>query len=284
MQEATPIVVSASRRTDLPCFYISFLEEVLETGHADVRSPHGKTYAVDLRPENVHTLVFWSKNYRHFLGIDAPIRRYLKRYAQLFFQMSITGLSGECMEAGSPCVADALRQIPEIVALAGSPDRVTLRFDPIVFWREGCAVRSNISCFEEIASQAVAHGVKRIVTSFAQWYGKSVQRATACRLDYIDPPFDEKISLARELGVSAAKLGAHLSICSQHMIAKASGLQASSCIDGRLLAALHPQKLPLNPQKDPGQRPDCLCCRSRDIGSYSQVCSNRCVYCYAATS
>jgi len=278
------VVVSASRRTDLPNFHLEYLEAALESGRAAVQGHYGNSYAVDLTPESVHTIVFWSKDYHRFLAPKARICSLLRRYSHLHFHLTITGLSQPDVEPGSPPFRDAIAQLPRLAELAGSPDRVTVRFDPVVFWTGGGTVHSNHPLFEDIAALVARHEVRRLVTSFAQWYGKSIRRARARGFPFVDPPSDEKASIAREMAQAAARAGACLSICAQKDIAEASGVPLSSCIDGALLSSLHPRHLVADLRKDPGQRPDCLCTRSKDIGSYSQVCPSRCVYCYASTA
>ncbi|MEW6368857.1 MAG: DUF1848 family protein [Acidobacteriota bacterium] len=281
IEPAPRAIISASRRTDLPCCYPEYIEEALSARSACVTGYYGNSYVVDLHPDAVHTVVFWSKNYENFLGPRRRLRTLLDQYRHLHFLFSVTGLGGTRLEENSPGWRAALKQIPALAELSGSPERVTLRFDPILFWKEGAVERSNVGFFAEIADDAARCGVRRVLTSFTQWYGKSVRRASKHGVEYIDPPMEQKVAVARELSEGAARLGLELFICSQRAIAGAAGVRAAACIDAQLLSRLHPDGLLADTRKDPGQRADCGCSRSRDIGSYTQACANRCVYCYA---
>jgi hypothetical protein len=277
-------VISASRRTDLVAFFPGWLARALRERSVRVLGPRGGIRSVDLRPESVHTFVLWSKNFSNLLRNEAGLRDLLGTYGQLYFHYTVTGLGGTGVEPGAPETGEALGQLPALVALAGNPRRVSLRFDPILFWREGGTVRSNIGLFEETARTAAACGVRDIRVSFAQWYRKARKRASARRFDFIDPPEAEKRTLAAGLAGIARSLGLNLYACCQPVLAGVDGVRPSSCIDGRLLQELHPLQEPASRKKDASQRARCLCTGSLDIGSYAQLCPHACVYCYANPS
>jgi hypothetical protein len=274
-------VISASRRTDLVAFFPSWLAGALEERSVRVLGPRGGTRLIDLRPESVHTFVLWSKNFSNLLRNEGGLRDLLRAYGQLYFHFTVTGLGGTDVEPGAPDPGEALAQLPALVSLAGNPLRVSLRFDPILFWRERGAVRSNIGLFGEAARAAAACGVRDIRVSFAQWYRKARKRASARRFDFIDPPEDEKRTLAAGLAGVTRPLGLNLQACCQPFLAGGDGVRPSSCIDGRLLGELHPLREPASSKKDASQRAGCLCTESLDIGSYAQRCPHGCVYCYA---
>lgn len=275
------IVISASRRTDLTAFFPEALAADLREERARVLAPRGKTCEVDLRPENVQTIVLWSKNFTNLIQDRFGLRGLLAKYEQAYFHFTITGLGGTCIEPGCPRPDEALAQIPGIVRIAGSPERVSIRFDPVLFWREGGAVRTNLDFFERLAPAAASAGIRAIRFSFAQWYGKARARALRHGFDFVDPGEAEKRSLAVDLGRAGASRGLDLWACSQGFLTGVPGIGPSSCIDGRRLGELHPRREPASSKKDRTQRPDCLCTESRDIGSYSQACPHGCVYCYA---
>ncbi|HYA48966.1 MAG TPA: DUF1848 family protein [Burkholderiales bacterium] len=274
-------VISASRRSDLVAFFPDWLAAALRERRARVLGPRRRVVDVDLDPRSVHTLVLWSKDFGNFLRNRAGLRDLLAAYDQLYFHFTVTGLGGTPLEPGAPSPAEGLAQLAPLVGAAGRPERVSLRFDPAVFWREGETVRSNLAFFRRAADAAARCGVRDIRTSFAQWYPKARKRAAARGFDLVDPPDEEKRERAAALAAEAGRRGLSLWACAQPPLASVPGLSASACIDGALLQRLHPAGEPASHRKDPSQRPGCLCTESRDIGSYTQTCPHGCVYCYA---
>jgi hypothetical protein len=273
-------VISASRRTDLVAFFPDWLAAAVANGSVEVRGPRGRTRVVDLRPESVHTIVLWSKDFSNLIGNRHGLRKALERYGQRTALFTITGLGGTRIEPGVPSPAAALAQLPGIVAVAGDPRRVSIRFDPIFTWREGSLVRSNLAFFETVAEKAADQGIRDIRFSFAQGYRRAVRRTRAKGIDFVDPEPEQKIESASRLAEIAREHGLRLFTCCQPFLAGPAILR-SACIDGRLLTALHPRGERASMTKDQSQRPDCGCTRSVDIGSYEQTCPHGCVYCYA---
>lgn len=274
-------VISASRRTDLVAFFPGWLAAALKARSALVAGPRGGVRRIDLRPESVHTVVLWSKNFGNVLRNEAGLRDLLTEFSQLYLHFTVTGLGGTPVEPGAPEPDEALGQLPALVALAGRPRRVSLRFDPILFWREGGRVRSNLGFFEKVAGAAAACGIRDIRMSFAQWYRKARRRASVRGLDILDPSDEEKKTHAVALASEARARGLNLWACCQPFLESVEGIRPSACIDGRLLGELHPCREPVSGAKDRSQRAGCLCTESLDIGSYAQTCPHGCLYCYA---
>jgi len=274
-------VVSASRRTDLLAFFPEWLSGVLRKGKADVLGPSGRTYSVDLNPESVHTFVLWSKNFQNLITNRFGLERLLAKYEQIYCHFTITGLGGTFIERGVPTADEALDQLEPLIRISGHPERVTIRFDPVVFWNEKGAVRTNLGFLEKMAPRLRGLGIKHIRFSFAQWYRKAKRRAEKHEFVFLDYPEEEMRRAALTLAGVALKYGLNLDACSQSFLSDIEGIQPSSCIDGRLLQRLHPQNAPVSFTKDKSQRKDCRCTESVDIGSYTQSCPHACLYCYA---
>jgi len=274
-------VVSASRRTDLVAFFPGWLAEVLEREEARVCGPSGRVYPADLRPASVHTIVLWSKDFSNLTKNQHGLRNLLEKYDQTYFLFTITGLGGSFIERGVPPPAAALSQLPTLIEIAESAKRVSVRFDPVVYWKDGDRLKTNLEFFEEVAEHTGRLGIEDIRMSFTQWYGKALRRARKSGFSYVDPAQDEKVQAASELAVIAARRRLRLYACSQIFLTRVPGIRASSCIDGRLLQELHPRKDPVSLAKDKSQRPECGCTESIDIGSYTQSCPHSCLYCYA---
>jgi DNA repair photolyase len=205
----------------------------------------------------------------------------LAAYGQLYLHFTVTGLGRTPVEPGVPDYRAALAQLPALIALAGDPLRVSVRFDPILFWKEDCRIRSNVDLFSEVAEASAAAGVRDIRVSFAQWYGKAARRAVARGFAFSVPSEEEQRTHTLELAAISAARGLVLHACCQPLLSGIPGIRPSDCIDGALLESLHPRLEPISRRKDPSQRESCLCTESKDIGSYTQRCPHACVYCYA---
>jgi len=270
-------VISASRRTDLPLGYPGWLARAIHQGGVRVKPPWGgQEKVVSLRPEDVHTFVLWSKDYSRLLANRGGLREALAVYDHIFCHFTVTGLGGTPLEPGVPPWKEAMEQLSPLIRFVGHPRRVTVRFDPIIHWRED-GVRSNLPYAEEIFKECARQGLKDLRISFATLYSKVLKRPG---WSWHDPPLEERLKIAGTLVDMGRSLGLTIYACSDHTLEPVGALP-SSCIDGRLLSELHPKGLPANTEKDRGQRKECGCTVSVDIGSYSQRCPGGCVYCYA---
>lgn len=277
-------IISASRRTDLVAYYPGWLARALAEEKALVLGPgRKKAQLVDLSPNSVHTLVLWSKNFRPLLENQYGLADLLRKYDQVYLHFTITGLGASFLEKMVPPPEQALEQLAPLVELAGSPERISVRFDPIIFWFEGNKrkLRTNFYFFEQLADRMNRLGLRTVRFSFVQWYRKARDRASRVKLNYYDPPDEEKARLVREMTEMAKHFQLELWSCSQKNIVSLTGVRPSACIDGARLSALHPNREPASLIKDKTQRPDCFCTESVDIGSYTQSCPSACLYCYA---
>lgn len=281
MERVRKRIISASRRTDLVAYFPDWLSDVLRKETALVKGPRGRPYTVRLSPEEVHTIVLWSKNFSNLIRDHARLRKHLSKYDQIYLHFTISGLGGTNIEPGAPSADQAFSQLGELVSLVKNPRRISVRFDPVVFWEEKGKRCSNIAFFKTLAPIISRTGIRDVRFSFAQWYGKAARRARQRGFPFVDPPDDIKREEAAALAETAAANDLSLYSCCQPLLESLEGIQPSSCIEGSKLQALHPGREPALKGKDPGQRRDCRCTISTDIGSYTQVCSHSCVYCYA---
>ncbi|MFC2166659.1 DUF1848 family protein [Acidobacteriota bacterium] len=275
-------VVSASRRTDLVAFFPAELAGMLEEQKASVYGPAGHTYSVDLDPQNVHSIVLWSKNFDNLISNRFRLKERLEKYDLLYCHFTITGLGGSFLEKGVPSQDETLRQLDSLIEIVGQPEKISVRFDPIVFWRTRKGeMKTNLDFFETLAPSLAAKGIRIIRFSFAQWYNKAKRRAVKAGFTYVDPSVEEKKNAAAGLVSIAKNWNLLLCSCSQKFLTEVPGINPSSCIDGTLLSSLHPQKEKTSIKKDRTQRSECGCTESVDIGSYAQSCPHSCLYCYA---
>lgn len=274
-------IISASRRTDLVAHFPEWLSTAIKDEKTRVYGPSGNIYFVDLSPQAVHTFVLWSKNFANLIENQSHLRDAFQKYDQLCLHFTITGLGGTFIESGVPGTSMALSQLDPLIEIVGIPERISLRFDPVVYWKKGEKVKTNLHFFEKLAPELSTRGIKDIRISFAQWYAKAKRRAAKHQFIYVDPPQEEKKETARALVQVAQDWNLQLYSCSQDFLSEVPGIRPSSCIDGARLQTLHPKRELASRRKDRSQRAECRCTESVDIGSYTQSCPNSCLYCYA---
>lgn len=224
---------------------------------------------MDLRPDQVHTIVFWSKDFSRLLRDSKRWKDY-----RLYFQFTLN----HCLDL-EPNVPPLTERLDQMRRMAGEwgPERINWRFDPIVFWAGG--KRNNLGDFERIAEVAVSCEIKRCTFSFMTEYPKVKSRGKLLGFDWHDPPLAKKIEIASHIARRLAEYGIVLYACCNPELIGVEGIQPGRCVDGQLLAELAGE--PTDTRKDPTQRESCGCSRSVEIGSYWMVCPHSCVYCYA---
>ena len=275
-----PQVISCSRRTDVPRCYPGWLELALASGSVSFQSPRGSVRRVSLAPEDVHSLVLWSKDYRPLLRRRPLVKMLLG--LNCYFHFTITGLGQSVLEPEIPAWEDALTTLERLAGLFGE-ERVNWRFDPVVHWRDGSGSHSNLPLFARIAERVVATGVTTCTFSLVQPYRKSGRRARKAGLELREPRPEADVAVAAKLARLSAARGIRLSSCAAPEWQEVKGISRGRCVDAGLLGALRPDGLRGSQAKDSAQRQNCGCSRSVDIGSYSQRCgAAQCVYCYAS--
>ncbi|MCP4114142.1 MAG: DUF1848 domain-containing protein [Desulfobacteraceae bacterium] len=284
-------VISASRRTDIPAFYLEWFMAGIDAGSFEVTNPYnGVKRRVEATPDTVHTIVFWSKNYRPFL--EAGAGRVLKKMGfHLFFNFTVNSGSS-LLEPGVPGLDDRLDQLERLSREFG-PETVSWRFDPICFFRTGRGrVENNLGDFTRIAQWAGQCGIQRCITSFVDDYAKIRTRLERLRKDghpavaLVDPGMEKKREILLRMEKVLDTSGIRLHTCCERplfaTLPETSGIRESACIPGKLLAKLfggHPVQA-----RDYGQRSKqgCSCTQSVDIGSYGiHPCYHNCLFCYA---
>ena len=285
-------ILSASRRTDIPGWYTPWFLDRIEKGFFVVTNPFNRqSRTVHAGRQDIHTIVFWSKNYGPFLDLNAHEVLASKSF-HLFFNFTINTPLKD-LEPGLPKLCERLDQVRRI-AVDTSPEQVAWRFDPICFYEKGGRAYDNLGAFEYIAGQLSHMGVKRCVTSFYDPYKKVAARIKRMTgpgepmLKFIDPGMARKIKIIRNMSHCLDKLGMELFLCCEKELMEKGGLHEyaapNACINGHLYKTLFGG----NPETrgDYGQRrkQGCQCTKSFDIGSYDDhPCFHNCLFCYART-
>ena len=280
------IVISASRRTDIPAFYMDWFFKQLNQGFFEVENPFNhQIRRVPATSETVHTIVFWSKNFGPFLKHNCGERVRALGY-HLFFNFSINS-TDRLLEPKVPALSERLLQLAALSRRFG-PECITWRFDPICFYRVNQGpLRDNLSDFTTISKTAAACGINRCVTSFIDCYGKVRRRAQKQSNIMFEEIFlEKKVKLIQKMAKQLQQVKISLKSCCEKEIVEAVDdekvLTATSCIPNDLLMKLFSGKLSL--KKDSGQRvkAGCGCRVSIDIGSYGfHPCYHDCLFCYA---
>jgi len=268
------MIISASRRTDIPAFYSEWLLNRLRQGFVLVRNPFNplQVARVSLDPGDVDCLVFWTKNPMPLLPRLAEIDRLGHR---VLFQFTLTACD-RSLERHVPARAERLAAFRALAERIG-PERVLWRFDPILFTPD----QGSEELLREFADLAGhLHPFTRQCTiSFVSLYAKCRRNLQGMTL--LTPDERAKIDFVRRLAEIAAANGLRLRACCDPFLQERCGIEAARCIDDRLLTTILGQ--PVRSGKDKGQRPGCGCAVSVDIGAYN-TCPHGCRYCYANVS
>ncbi len=279
-------VISASRRTDIPAFYMDWFMAGIRRGFFEVINPYnGKKRLVPSGQDEVHTIVFWSKNFGPFLNGAYGDTLESLGY-NLFFNFTVNS-EDRLLEPNIPPLRERLVQLDMLCSRFG-PERVQWRFDPICFYREGRGrKKNNMHDFSKIAESAADGGVSRCVTSFMDVYPKVLRRAKAAgNVSFVTPGLGEQADIVRQMAGELRGYGISLYLCCEKELLESLppglGVLPGSCIPNDLFMHLDGGSLSL--RHDPGQRRalGCGCRVSVDVGSYSlHPCFHNCLFCYA---
>jgi hypothetical protein len=276
-------IISASRRTDIPAFYLDWFIQAIRAGKVQVRNPLYKEhrYEVDLRPEQVEWIVFWSRNYQRFL----KHREFFNDY-NLFFHFTILSYQRQLEKSHLP-LTRAIGQVEKLAGHYGS-QRIIWRYDPIVIWQASSGIQSNYSAgeFDNLCHCLSDLDIRKCYFSFATPYRKFLRRF---KQRFPDQRLvgQEKSAAAGQrilsgLKETAAKYQVGLYSCCNDKLVEPS-IKKGHCISGELLNSLNGKAL-VSRAKAP-TRMDCGCTKSIDIGDYlQQPCFTGCMYCYANPS
>ena len=263
------MIISASRRSDIPCCYPEWLLNRLKEGYAlipNVRNAD-RLGMVELAPENVDCIVFWTKNPEPMMNYLPEIDKMGYRY---YFEFTITAYGKE-LERNLPekeAVIDTFKRLSEKIG----PERVDWRFDPIII-NEDYSVDWIIEKYSDLCRQ-LHNDTSRCIISFVDNYMQAEKRKNGIM-------HEEMIEISERIMKIAGEYGLPVFSCSEEIDLSHIGIEHSCCIDQHKVEQLTGYKI--SAKKDPGQRPACGCIGSIDLGAYN-TCTNRCTYCYATTS
>jgi hypothetical protein len=276
------MIISASRRTDIPAFYANWFINRIRAGYCTVPNLFNpqQISSVSLKPEDVDVIVFWTRNPRPLFPHLEELDRRGYRY---YFQYTLLD-NPRLIDRKSPPLQASLKTFRELAGRVG-PERVIWRYDPIVF-SEVTGAQFHQHTYGRIA-QALAGYTQRSVISIADIYRKAGKRLRQLAQQGVEiTGYDGKPSrrfdeLVRSLVRIAGENGMHIVSCAETIDLRPYGVRPGKCVDDEYIQRVF--GLQVTSQKDPSQREACGCVVSRDIGMY-ETCLFGCQYCYATTS
>lgn len=271
-----PMIISASRRTDIPAFYTPWFMSRVRSGWCSVPNPVNplQVSTVSLRPEDVEVIVFWTRNARPLL----PHLEELEERGYRFYFLVTLMDNPRQIDTGCPPVEVASRRFQALANRVG-PEKVIWRYDPIVpssLTDPGFHKR----VFADLAGRLEGY-TRRCIISMMHPYRKVRKRFTEKGIEVT--PWAEK-SLGELLGFltgEAHKRGMEIFSCASPANLERYGVLPGKCVDDAYIRELF--GIEVTRRKDASQREACRCVASRDIGMYD-TCRFGCLYCYATHS
>jgi DNA repair photolyase len=298
IESQAPVILSASRSTDIPAFYSDWFFQRLKEGYVKWKNPfNGVSLYVAF--QNTRLIVFWSKNHKplikHLNYLDESNINY-------YFQFTLNDYDTEKFEPNVPNVQARINTFIELAEKVGK-EKVIWRFDPLIL-TEKIGVDELLRKVENVGNQLKNH-TNKLVFSFAdiKVYKKVQNNLRSNSIPYQE--FNERSM--NEFAVGLQQLNKswrfELATCAEQIPLERYGIAHNKCIDDDLMIKLFSHdkvlmdflgvKITLpdmfNPNgsvekkrsnKDSGQRKFCGCIVSKDIGEYN-TCPHLCEYCYA---
>lgn len=264
------MILSVSRRTDIPNYYSDWFYHRIKEGFLYVRNPMNihQVSKINLSPEVVDCIVFWTKN-------PEPMMKRLNELNQYhyYFQFTLTGY-GRDMECNVPHKKYEMIPIFQKLSEQIGRKKVIWRYDPILFTKV-YTPEYHLEAFEQIATALNGYTEKCIV-SFVDTYAKNKKNMKD--LEVYEIHQDKILEFAGKLADIAHDNGMKIASCAEAIDLRKCGIEYNSCIDKRLIEDIVGYKI--NVQKDKSQRKECGCMESMEVGAYN-TCKSGCKYCYA---
>ncbi|WP_442765777.1 DUF1848 family protein [Sulfurospirillum cavolei] len=270
------MIISASRRTDIPAFYSEWFINRIREGYVLNKNPFNANQIkkIILTPYHVDAIVFWTRN-------PKPLMKYLdeldEKGFKYYFQYTITGYPRE-LEKHTPHPMKAIETFTELSEKIGK-EKVIWRYDPIIF-TEYTHFDEHVRLFEKISTHLESK-TDKVVISFADPYKKILKKLESLKYQDILENKNALYELAKTLSNIAKSKNMLIESCSEVIDLNFCNIQHGKCIDDELIEKLF--NLNLNIDKDKNQRKECGCVQSVDIGMYN-TCAHGCSYCYATYS
>ena len=272
------MIISVSRRTDIPAFYARWFVSRIREGYCTVPNPFNPNQVsrISLKPEDVDIIVFWTRYARPLMPFLNELDDRGYRYYFLYTLMN----NPRALEPKSPSHKRSLSTFQALSSRIGM-EKIIWRYDPIVF--TGITDLSfHKETYHHIAEQLKGYTGRSII-SVVDIYRKARRRLKLLEeqgIPILEPPEENLSELMKNISASAAMNGMEIQSCAEEPDLCRHGIAPGKCIDDGLVRRVF--GLEVTHLKDPSQRSHCGCVASRDIGMYD-TCLFGCVYCYATT-
>ena len=267
------MIISASRRTDIPNYYSEWFYNRIKEGFLYVRNPMNahQISKIILSPAVVDCIVFWTKNPEPMLSRLDELAPY--HYG---FQFTLTGY-GKDMEPNVPHKREKMIPVFQKLSARIGKQRVIWRYDPILF------TNKYTPEYHLRAFRAIAEGLRgftdKCVISFVDLYAKNRKSMEAMGCYILNGA--ELQEFAKEISQIAEYNGIKVGSCAEKTDLEEWGIEHNCCIDRQWIESIIGCRIKAG--KDRNQRPECGCIESVEIGTYD-TCRNGCKYCYANRS
>ena len=267
------MIISASRRTDIPTYYSEWFFNRLREGYVLVRNPMNarQISRISLSPEAVDGIVFWTKNPVPMLSRLGELEPY-----PYYFQFTLTAY-GRDVEPNLPGKNGVL--IPafqELSRMAGR-ERVVWRYDPI-FLSDRYTVEYHCRYFRVLAAK-LGEYTEKCTVSFLDFYRSTARNMRSLHIREMTAA--QQREMMEQFSEIAGEYGLYIDTCSEAISLEDLGISHASCVDRERLERIGGYRLKAG--RDRNQREECGCAASVDIGAYD-TCGNGCLYCYATDS
>lgn len=295
--ELTPVIVSASRETDLPRFYCDWFIERLRQGWCEWKNSYnGKVYKVSF--SKTRLIVFWSKDPSPMLASDG--KREKSRldvirglgFGNFYFQFTLNDYDKERFEPNVPIVVERVEIFKRLVDEVGF-GKVIWRFDPLIL-TQSIDVEELLKRVERIGDALMGY-TEKLVFSFVDIANYRKVSANLSRTTCREFSAAERLRFVQGLLKLNERWKYVLATCGE--AENYPGIERNRCVDDVLMKRLFSSDYQLmahlggelqldgswhfsEVKKDKGQRKACGCIPSKDIGMYN-TCPHLCRYCYA---
>ncbi len=290
-----PVIVSASRATDIPAFFSEWFLKRLLAGYVRWTNPFNANQVQYVSFKRTRVIVFWSKN-------PSPIIQYLPEIDEFninyYFQFTLNDYEIEDLEPNVPPLTRRIETFKRLSDKIGSK-RVIWRYDPLIL-SDTLTVDELLCRISRLAAMLHTY-TKRLVISFADIniYKKVRNNLARQPHEYCEFTNELMVTFAEGLAALNKEWGLEISTCAESLDLNKYGFRKSRCIDDNLMIDVFKEDRNLmkflgyepglfggTPRpylKDEGQRKECGCIVSKDIGMYN-TCHHLCTYCYANAS